>query len=96
MLTLRHLDGDDPMGPGCSGPRAHERRPRAHRLVHLHGSGVVRRDGELHSCGLGAVFLIAALARVSRGGGLTHPQTRTWLLIAIIFGSVSGWLFNRA
>lgn len=56
----------------------------------------MRRDGELHSCGLGAVFLIAALARVSRGGGLTHPQTRTWLLIAIIFGSVSGWLFNRA
>ena len=46
--------------------------------------------------GLGAVFLIGALARVSvGGGGLTHPQTRTWLLIAIIFASVSGWLFFR-
>ena len=45
--------------------------------------------------GLGAMFLIGALARASRGGGLTHPQTRTWLLIAIIFGCVSGWLFYR-
>ena len=45
--------------------------------------------------GLGAVFLIAAVARLSRGGGLAHPQTRTWLLIAVIFASVSGWLFYR-
>jgi hypothetical protein len=45
---------------------------------------------------LGAVFLIAALARVSSGGGLTHPQTGTWLLVAVIFASVSGWLFYRA
>ena len=45
--------------------------------------------------GLGAVFLIAALLRLSRGGGVTHPQTRTWLLIAVIFATVSGWLFYR-
>jgi hypothetical protein len=45
--------------------------------------------------GLGALFLIAALVRVSRGGGIAHPQTPTWLLIAIIFASVSGWLFYR-
>ena len=46
--------------------------------------------------GLGAVFLIAALARLSRGGVGSHPQTRTWLLIAVIFGGVSGWLFYRS
>jgi len=45
--------------------------------------------------GLGTVFLIAALLRLSRVGGVTHPQTRTWLLIAVIFATVSGWLFYR-
>jgi hypothetical protein len=28
-----------------------------------------------------------------RDGGKSHPQSRTWLLIAVIFGIVSGWLF---
>jgi hypothetical protein len=40
-------------------------------------------------------FLAAALMRLSRGGGVSHPQTKTWLLIAVIFGVVSGWLFAR-
>jgi predicted benzoate:H+ symporter BenE len=44
---------------------------------------------------LGAAFLVAAIARVAQGGGLSHPQTRTWLLIAVIFAGVSGWLFHR-
>jgi hypothetical protein len=44
---------------------------------------------------LSAAFLVAGLLRLARGGGITHPQTRTWLLIAVIFGGVSGWLFYR-
>jgi hypothetical protein len=38
-------------------------------------------------------FLIAAAARLLRDGGRAHPQSRTWLLIAAIFGGVSAWLF---
>ena len=41
------------------------------------------------------VFLAAALMRLSRGGGFAHPQTRTWLLVAIIFAAVSAWLFSQ-
>ena len=44
---------------------------------------------------LAVVFLVAALMRVSRGGGIAHPQTRTWLLISVIFAAVSAWLFSR-
>jgi hypothetical protein len=40
-------------------------------------------------------FLAAALVRMSRGGGISHPQTRTWLLIGVIFAAVSAWLFSR-
>jgi NO-binding membrane sensor protein with MHYT domain len=38
-------------------------------------------------------FLIAGTARLVRDGGRPHPQSRTWLLIAAIFGGVSAWLF---
>ena len=44
---------------------------------------------------LAVVFLIAATARLARGGVASHPQTRAWLLIAAIFGAVSAWLFTR-
>ena len=44
---------------------------------------------------LAAAFLAAALLRLSRGGGISHPQTKTWLLIAVIFASVSTWLFSQ-
>jgi hypothetical protein len=40
---------------------------------------------------LAICFLAAALIRMSRGEG--HPQTRAWLLIALMFGVVSAWLF---
>ena len=46
--------------------------------------------------GLAVVFLASALIRLSRGGEARHPQTRTWLLIAIIFAAVSVWLWLRA
>jgi len=39
------------------------------------------------------VFLVAGTARLIRDGGRTHPQSKTWLLIAAIFGTVSAWLF---
>jgi hypothetical protein len=44
---------------------------------------------------LSIVFLVLAIARMTRGGGAEHPQTRTWLIIAVIFGAVSAWLFYR-
>jgi hypothetical protein len=44
--------------------------------------------------GLAVAFLAAALMRLSRGGGISHPQTKTWLLISVIFGIVSAWLFS--
>ena len=45
--------------------------------------------------GLAIAFLAAALVRLSRGGGVRHPQTRTWLLVAVIFAAVSAWLFSQ-
>ena len=39
---------------------------------------------------MAVVFLIAAIVR-----GPCSPQGRTWLLIAVIFGIVSSWLFAR-
>ena len=45
---------------------------------------------------LATVFLGAALRRMlRRGGGVSHPQTRTWLIIAIIFAVISAWLFSH-
>jgi hypothetical protein len=43
---------------------------------------------------LAVAFLLAAAARATRHGH-THPQVRTWALIAAIFGIVSAWLFSR-
>jgi len=43
---------------------------------------------------LALVFLVAGAARWLRDGGRAHPQSRTWLLIAAIFGAVSAWLFH--
>ena len=42
---------------------------------------------------LASAFLMAALLRLSHGGGIRHPQTRTWLLVSVIFAAVSTWLF---
>jgi hypothetical protein len=41
------------------------------------------------------IFLATALLRLSRGGGIGHPQTKTWLLISAIFIVVSAWLFSQ-
>lgn len=44
---------------------------------------------------LAVAFLAAALMRLSAGGAISHPQTKTWLLIAVIFGVISAWLWWR-
>jgi hypothetical protein len=44
---------------------------------------------------LSAVFLILAVSRMARAGGAAHPQARTWLVIGVIFGVVSAWLFYQ-
>ena len=41
--------------------------------------------------GLSLLFLILAVA--GRSGGRPRPQTRTWLIVGVIFGMVSAWLF---
>jgi hypothetical protein len=44
---------------------------------------------------LSVVFLaLAAIRMTSRSRG-AHPQVRTWLLIGVIFGVVSAWLFYQ-
>ena len=42
--------------------------------------------------GLAIAFLAAGVSRAARVG-LGHPQPRTWLMMAAIFGAVSAWLF---
>jgi hypothetical protein len=44
---------------------------------------------------LSIVFLAAGARRLARDAGKLHPQSRTWLLIGVIFAAVSGWLFAR-
>jgi hypothetical protein len=43
---------------------------------------------------LAAAFAVAALRRWARRRGI-DPAARTWLLLALIFGLVSGWLWLR-
>jgi len=38
-------------------------------------------------------FLAAGIIRVIREKGKLGPASRTWLLVAVIFAAVSGWLW---
>ena len=40
-------------------------------------------------------LLVAALRQFQANGGRLPPQARTWLIVAVIFAAVSGWLFLR-
>ena len=40
-----------------------------------------------------AAFLMATLWRLSRDGFKLGPASRTWLMIAVLFGAVSAWLW---
>lgn len=42
---------------------------------------------------LAVVFLGLAVMRLASGGMKAHPQARTWLIIGVIFGVVSAFLF---
>lgn len=42
---------------------------------------------------LALLFLVAATWRLVRDGGHMQPASRTWLLVASIFGAVSAWLW---
>ncbi|MHB8474552.1 MAG: hypothetical protein ACYDC8_17225 [Gammaproteobacteria bacterium] len=43
---------------------------------------------------VGAIFLLLALGRIVRDRGHVGPASRTWLLIALVFGAVSLWLWT--
>jgi len=43
---------------------------------------------------LSLVFLTLALVGSARGR--PRPQTRTWLIVGVIFGVVAAWLFAQA
>ena len=42
---------------------------------------------------LAALFLAAAVLRLTGERGWSHPQVRTWLLLGAVFSVVSAWLF---
>jgi hypothetical protein len=44
---------------------------------------------------LACAFLLAAGLHPACGGSRQHPQSRSWLLIGVIFGVVSAWLWSR-
>ena len=44
---------------------------------------------------LAAGCLIAAVLRLTRNGGRSHPQSRTWFIIGAIFSAISAWLWLR-
>ncbi len=41
--------------------------------------------------GLAVLFMVMGIVR----GGPSLPQSRTWLMIGVIFGAVSAWLFYQ-
>lgn len=43
--------------------------------------------------GLAALFLAAAVLRLTGERSWSHPQVRTWLLLGAVFSIVSAWLF---
>jgi hypothetical protein len=43
--------------------------------------------------GFAVLFLVATMIRLTRDRGSFHPQSRTWLLIAVIFALVSAWFW---
>jgi hypothetical protein len=45
---------------------------------------------------LACAFLVAGGVRLAGNKGTPHPQSRTWLLIGVIFGVVAAWLWYRS
>lgn len=42
---------------------------------------------------LAVLFLGLGIARAVRDGGVSHPRTRTWLLVGAIFGVMSAYSY---
>jgi hypothetical protein len=42
--------------------------------------------------GVSVLFLTAGVLRLVRDKGGNHPQSRTWLVVGLIFGIVASWL----
>jgi hypothetical protein len=42
---------------------------------------------------LSALFLLFAVIRVARGQSVSHPAVRAFLLVGVVFGAVSAWLW---
>ena len=42
---------------------------------------------------LAVLFLVMGIARAAREGSVSHPRTRTWLLVGAIFSVVSAYSF---
>jgi hypothetical protein len=49
-------------------------------------------DTKLIFAVLGPLFLILGLARFIKAGRMM-PQTKTWLMIGVIFSAVAAWLW---
>jgi len=45
---------------------------------------------------LAAAFIGLAIARAARDAGKLGPQSRTWLIIGMIFAAVSLWLWTSS
>ena len=41
---------------------------------------------------LSIVFLGLAARNLIRDGRITHPQTKTWLIVGVVFGAIALWL----
>ena len=42
---------------------------------------------------LAVAFLVMGLVSAARAGGISHPRTRTWLLVGAIFAVMSVYSF---
>ena len=68
--------------------RQHDGRAVGQRELYQEGRGVAAK---YIFAGLAVLFIVMGIVR----GGPSHPQSRTWLLIGVIFSAVSAWLFYQ-
>jgi hypothetical protein len=58
--------------------------------------GVTSMAAKYILAALAVVSLVLGAGRVLRDGVQAYPESRTWLLISIIFCAVSAWLFFQS
>ena len=42
---------------------------------------------------LAVLFVVMGIARAARDGSLSHPQTRIWLMVGVIFAVMAAYSF---